>query len=253
MQLQANSKYKCNGEQPCFNCRSFGAECKYTPSAKARAHHHHNQQHPFEAIELRLSELETTVASRKPSIDTPPLARPPHAHIPESVAAMTDDSIAKKQPRLLSGLNGMPGPPAPSPDSASDGTVRSKPLQSVTLVIRDMYLGCLSGCVGPTSDITMGRVINSMMQVSDIDMSEDSVAPGTEDNNGQWEHLSPKSASTAPGAATGTADFAQITDTIANKQFRGYILHISTRWPVLHTPYLRHLHENRASITGIFE
>lgn len=142
------------------------------------------------------------------------------------------------------GSHGSSGDTAPS---------KFKSISSVTHVIRDMYLGCLSGYVGATSDITMGRVINSMMQVQDIDMSEGTVEASSDDANEQWEHLSPKSASTTSGGPKGNIELGQVPDAIAAKLFRGYIHHISTRWPALHSPFLRQLHQKRASLTDVFE
>jgi hypothetical protein len=120
-----------------------------------------------------------------------------------------------------------------------------------------------------------------MMKVHEIPMEEDAKSCGSssretetncnsnsqsssyattnEDDAGSFEahhHLSPKSASAI--VSNGTADKAsielgQVPDMIADKLFRAYIYHISTRWPALQSPYLRQLHEGRATLMDVFE
>lgn len=122
-------------------------------------------------------------------------------------------------------------------------------------VLRELSIGALGEYIGATSQLTMSRIISSMtvspQEAKSLSLEEDGAARPSESSS--WENLSPKSANTLSKTDIMLVDLAQIPPDIANKLLDGYIAHISTRWPVMHTPYIRHLHENRSSLTDVYE
>lgn len=130
------------------------------------------------------------------------------------------------------------------------------------LMLRDLSIGALGEYIGATSQVTLSRLISSMTRSKDskpsaMTESDPSLTANTnEGTTGGWEHLSPKSASTAnQSQSAGKVDvnLAEVPLNIADKLFRGYITYISTRWPVIHSPYITQLHETRASVTDVYE
>lgn len=134
---------------------------------------------------------------------------------------------------------------------------RPSPLLSV---LRELSIGALGEYIGATSQITMGHIISSMACA--YDQEEETERKGGQETttrvseSGAWETLSPKSANVANAASKSDLppiDIASLPSAVADKLLRGYIVHISTRWPVMHTPYLRHLHETRSSLSDVYE
>ncbi|KAH7303853.1 fungal-specific transcription factor domain-containing protein [Stachybotrys elegans] len=101
----------------------------------------------------------------------------------------------------------------------------------------------------------MSRIINSMVQprnntAEEGDAHDEHFGPS---ESSTWEHLSPKSANSSSESQRAQINLAHLPSNIANTLFRSYMVHISTRWPVMHTPYIRQLHETRGSLTDVYE
>lgn len=188
----------------------------------------------YETINQRLAELEATVRNSSPR---------------ETELIMADQSRFRQStaPRLQSHS------PERSQVSRETPRSRAQTIGSVSHILRDMSLGGLGGYVGATSQITMGRIISSMMEIGDHGVNDNPIEADSDETSNQWEHLSPKSASTTTGMSQAVVDLEQIPDAVADKLLRGYIHHISTRWPALHSSFLRQLHQRRAALTDTFE
>ncbi|KAJ9142934.1 hypothetical protein NKR23_g6746 [Pleurostoma richardsiae] len=91
----------------------------------------------------------------------------------------------------------------------------------------------------------MGRLIGSIVQAKEYSCNS---SKGT-----AWEHLSPKSANSAPPTSETDFDLSRVPTHVAERLFRGYIRHISTRWPVLQTPQVQRLHVSRDSLSDTFK
>ena len=206
--------------------------CQYLQTSKPKS----NQQEPqsYETINQRLAKLEATV--RDKTANDPGLVMGDEGGLRQSTVF-----------RLPSHS------PESSQTSGETPRNRAQTISSVSHILRDMSLGGLGGYVGATSQITMGRIISSMMQIEDHSMNDRPIEAASDEGNNQWEHLSPKSASTTTGTSQAAIDLAQIPVAVADKLLRGYIHHISTRWPALHSSFLRQLHQRRAALTDIFE
>lgn len=113
---------------------------------------------------------------------------------------------------------------------------------TVVEILKDLSVEA-SGCfIGASSQISLGRMISAMVEPRDDDSGSVS--------GDAWEHLSPKSANTAAGASE--QGLRNPSPETAARLFNAYIRHISTRWPVIQTPFLRLLHAERDTLTDPF-
>ncbi|KAH9885724.1 fungal-specific transcription factor domain-containing protein [Xylariomycetidae sp. FL2044] len=121
-------------------------------------------------------------------------------------------------------------------------------VRTVCEILRDLSIQASGGYIGASSQISMGRMISAIVQAKEYNVNQYT--------RGGWEHLSPKSANSSATAAPATVDremdFSQVPTDIAEKLLNSYIRHISTRWPILQTPFLRLLHSERSTISDAF-
>jgi hypothetical protein len=113
-------------------------------------------------------------------------------------------------------------------------------VDSVVEILRDLSLEASGGYIGASSHITMGRMIGSIVKAK-----ENFTATN---GRGIEEHLSPKSVCTVASPPDGILEMRHVPPDIAERLLKGYLKHISTRWPVLRTPYVRRLHAERHSL-----
>ncbi|KAF2808485.1 uncharacterized protein BDZ99DRAFT_477985 [Mytilinidion resinicola] len=113
-------------------------------------------------------------------------------------------------------------------------------VESVVEILRDLSLEAGGGYIGASSHITMGRMIGSIVKAKETFTATN--------GRGIEEHLSPKSVCTAASPPDGILEARHVPADIAERLFKGYLKHISTRWPVLRTPYVRRLHAERLNL-----
>lgn len=161
-----------------------------------------------QAVEDRVAELESIL--RREGIG-------PHGE-KRKQRADEDDSY----PQPPSAFEAPPGKrwrPSPAPtDSRSDASSPMPKRMAVTTVVeilRDLSIEASGGYIGASSQITMGRMISSIVQAREY-----SVNSATERG---WEHLSPKSANTATASTTAGLELSQVPHEIADKVW-GYQL-----------------------------
>ncbi|KFA46129.1 hypothetical protein S40293_03749 [Stachybotrys chartarum IBT 40293] len=241
------STERCDGKNPCSNCDSFAVRCQYPP-ARVRAQIH-GQQRSFQAMQKRLAELEMMLGKQDEAGSF-------QRNRQTSLSSTATDESMKHGASTCSDYANSSARQTPGASTVS-GTDEKKSTSTNPLLIllREMSIGALGEYMGATSQITMSRIINSMSQSRDEiknDMDDDDGTIRPSESN-PWEHLSPKSANSNSKTHKTSVDFAQIPDTVAKRLFRGYLVHISTRWPVMHTPYIRQLHETRASLSDKYE
>ncbi|KAK6062486.1 ungal specific transcription factor [Seiridium cupressi] len=209
------------GSRPCANCRDFRATCEYV---QPRITIHREQQRStqaFQAVENRVAELEAIL--RREGLG-------PHG---EKRIQCEGEAPADSAPC---------GPPSPTAQRNLTGTVVE--------VLRDLSIQASGGYIGASSQISMGRMISSIVQARESTLSSCA--------EGGWEHLSPKSANTK-AQVTGL-ELSQISPEIADtpraepvpQLLQSYIRHISTRWPIFQTPFIRLLHAERHTLLDAF-
>jgi hypothetical protein len=124
-----------------------------------------------------------------------------------------------------------------------EGPSRRKELNAVVDILRDLSLEASGGYIGASSSITMSRMVGSLVKAK---AEPAPVSYELQDN----EHLSPRSLSIDDG---GVIDIATMPEDVAEKLLNGYLKHISTRWPILHSTYLRALHAKRHALANAYE
>lgn len=111
--------------------------------------------------------------------------------------------------------------------------------ESMVRILRDLSLETNGGYIGATSQITMGRLVGSIVQGKNYNLKEG---------------FSPSQA-TSPPVSEGTTElqFSEIPQDVADRLLVGYMKHIATRYPVLHSAWIRDLHSRRNCISNAYE
>lgn len=111
--------------------------------------------------------------------------------------------------------------------------------ESMLRILRDLSLETNGGYIGATSQITMGRLVGSLVKGKNYSLRED---------------LSPSQPSSNLGNdGLNEFPFSNIPADVADRLLVGYMKHIATRYPVLHSTWIRDLHNRRNSITNAYE
>lgn len=212
----------------------------------------------IKALERRVNELEGCLT--KAGLPVP--GQDHWQYLPRPEAAVTDGNKDVK--------------PAPNPEqeaslarrrgtAAGDGTEGAgsssddeevvfewqQGFDSMVDVLRDLSLDVNGGYIGASSHITMGRLLGSIVKRKKKPLSVP-LDDGAEDAD-------EKSMSHAmlPGMIQDVSDkahgFESIPPDVADRLLVGYMKHISTRFPLLSTPWIRRLHAKRNSITDTYE
>lgn len=123
---------------------------------------------------------------------------------------------------------------------------------SMVGVLRDLSLDVNGGYIGASSHITMGRLLGSIVKSKKKPLSVPIDSSGMEGSNENvMSHVM------LPGMIEDVSDeaegFENIDPRVADRLLVGYEKHISTRFPLLSTPWIRRLHKRRLSITDTYE
>lgn len=110
---------------------------------------------------------------------------------------------------------------------------------SMVRILRDLSLETNGGYIGATAQITMGRLVGSIVKGKDYGIKKD-LSPSHFTrviNNDEYTELC----------------LSDISHDVADRLIVGYMKHIATRYPVLHSAWIRDLHSRRAYITKSYE
>jgi hypothetical protein len=115
-------------------------------------------------------------------------------------------------------------------------------VDSMSSVLRSLSLDVNgSGYVGASSQIAFGRLfsfISGGHERRPVDTAQST------DHSIRIENGS---------ASEKVIDFAEMNSETASRLFGGYLMHIATRWPVIHSLWAKELHERRHAVTDVFE
>ncbi|RDW59795.1 hypothetical protein BP6252_12882 [Coleophoma cylindrospora] len=199
------------------------------------------KNHYIKGLEDRVARLERFLADRD-LLDQVPDHRP-HFPQPSSTSIDGDDPAepeSRDEGRRKSSLT-----VAISPDTAGSGTDENeetaywqKGVDSMSMVLRDLSLDANGGYIGASSHVSMGRLV-------------DGIVKGKEQTRIPKEDSRP-----VPTPRLGDdigLDFADMIPGVADRLLIGWLKHISTRYPVLHSPWVRALHVRRDHITDHYE
>lgn len=128
--------------------------------------------------------------------------------------------------------------------SFSDAEFDSRPngredVDSMVRILRDLSLETNGGYIGATSQITMGRLVGSIVKGRNCSIGEESIPSHASYTQGKNDSAELRLSDIAPD--------------VAERLLVGYMKHIATRYPVLHSAWIRDLHSRRASITNAYE
>ncbi|KPI42053.1 putative transcriptional regulatory protein [Cyphellophora attinorum] len=116
----------------------------------------------------------------------------------------------------------------------------------VFVAIRDLSLAASGHYVGGTSSLSIGRVLNSIVQ------SQQPTDSGTIDRDGpSIEDPSPRSLHDA--RLEQMVNLTSMDSNTADRLIVGWHRHIATRYPIIHTPRVTWLHANRARLTNLHD
>lgn len=114
------------------------------------------------------------------------------------------------------------------------------------IAIRDLSLAASGHYVGATSNIAIGRVLNSVVQ-----SQEPASGRGDSSNVMGVEDPSPKSMNDA--RLENMVNLSCMDSHTADRLIQGWHRHIATRYPIIHTPRVSYLHSHRASLTDSYD
>ena len=232
-------KQKCDGQTPaCSNCRSFNADCLYIKPPVPRS------RDPYlRAAEDRVAELEGILVREGISDEGQSQWRQLQAaqlvELPDTNESSISEPLRRppKRPCIDTSLH------YNDIDVEWEGTTRDKNANAVVDILRDLSLEASGGYIGASSSITMSRMVGSLVK----SRVEPSLGLRAE------EHLSPKSSSDGTFDDESVLELGSMPENIADKLLMGYLKHISTRWPILHSNYIRTLHHSRETLVDPYE
>ncbi|KAL7628553.1 hypothetical protein AAE478_000068 [Parahypoxylon ruwenzoriense] len=227
-------KQKCDGQRPaCGSCARLSLKCVYiVPLVPAAG----EKKLYIKALEQRVAELESYLASLgHHRVGTDHLTRLNQAtssshHTAAAPAPAVVPSTQSNQPLVPEHTQHDPE------DEAND----------ILLAVRDLSLSASGHYIGASSNITIGRVLSSVVH------SQRTSIPSHEDQHPKNEDdPAPKSVySTNEGDVIGVPF---LSPQVAARLLHGWFRHIATRYPVLHSAQVMELHNNRENLTDEYE
>jgi hypothetical protein len=218
---------KCDGVHPkCSKCNRLGLECNYVVPSKPMPF---GRNHYVASLERRVVELEDFLAKKDMLDQVPSFTlfgfQPSEIFSPPNVGG--ERCMAASSKRRLSSLNEF--------DSKSNDR---EDIDSMVRILRDLSLETNGGYIGATAQITMGRLVGSIVKGQNCGLGENSL---------------PNQITSLQGNDPRELRLSDIPQDVADRLLIGYMKHIATRYPVLHSAWIRDLHSRRNFITNAFE
>jgi hypothetical protein len=240
-------KQKCDGLQPsCSNCRHGRSECHYVVSRPVRKA---EQRLYIKALEERVAELESNLRL-------------------DGRRSVAEDHWDNS-------------PPRPVIEQQDEQRRRHGPTDSLSAVIRDLALHSTGLYIGGSSNLSLGRLLGSIVQGrspssstpsgrasaaaaaaflltgEDDESSTGSPAPNAMDCSMEQQIDPPSTVTHQPEQQPAhglpipeTASFARPE---IDELFESYMQHVSIQYPVIHSVRLVDWHNRRKSLTSPFE
>lgn len=245
--------HQCDGEHPaCGNCLSYSVECVYVPPENKQA----SRDQYLRGLEQRVLELENAL-SKADTTDSTSGAnnwqvldyqvqeveskslesdrRPSSSWARNSVTS--NSAIMNEQPATYPAH--VPVQQNPPDDETN----------SVTEILRELSLEASGRYIGASSNITMGKIIGSLVRRKDSVMLD--LRSDNEDEPSPRSLYQPL---VSNSLGSGSDDQARLMqDPICDKLLLAYLKHMSLRWPLMRTSFIRALHQRRESLTAPYE
>ncbi|KAI0007454.1 fungal-specific transcription factor domain-containing protein [Xylariaceae sp. FL0662B] len=225
-------KQKCDGQRPaCASCARLSLKCIYiVPLVPAAG----EKKLYIKALEQRVAELETYLTSIG------------HFGVGVDNFGRSGQSSSSSQQIPLMPSSQAIQPPVPTLQQTQLGS-DDDDANDILIAVRDLSLSASGHYVGASSNINIGRVLSSV-----VHSQRGSIPASHEEQSVQGDDdPAPKSVySTNSGDVIGVPF---LTPAVAAKLLQGWFRHIATRYPVLHSARVMHLHNNRESLTDDYD
>jgi hypothetical protein len=185
------------------------------------------------SLERRVVELEEFLA-KKGMLDQLPAFSPYDLRDTRPGPENGSQAILSPEPHVAASSGGKNSAFREMESRSSD----SEEGESMVRILRDLSLETNGGYIGATSQITMGRLIGSIVKGKKYSIRED---------------LSPSPTYLPEMDDSAELRLSDISPDVADRLLVGYMKHIATRYPVLHSAWIRDLHSRRHCITNAYE
>jgi len=192
------------------------------------------KNHYVASLERRVVELEEFLAKKGLLDQVPPFA-PYDLRDTRSVPENCTQAILSPEPQVIASSRRKNSPFSEMESRSSD----SEEGESMVRILRDLSLETNGGYIGATSQITMGRLVGSIVKGKKYSILE--------------EDLSPSPTYLPDRGDSAELRLSDISPDVADRLLVGYMKHIATRYPVLHSAWIRDLHSRRHCITNAYE
>ncbi|KAI1496216.1 fungal-specific transcription factor domain-containing protein [Biscogniauxia marginata] len=217
-------KQKCDGQRPaCASCARLSLKCTYiVPLVPAAG----EKKLYIKALEQRVGELEAYLASiGHIGVGTDHLGRLAQASTSSQQQAVVPSNQSSQSVQHV------------ADDDGND----------LLVAVRDLSLSASGHYVGASSNITIGRVLSSVVH------SQRASNPfGRDDPSGQDED-DPAPKSVYSTSLSDMMGVPYISPSVATRLLQGWFRHIATRYPVIHSARLLELHNHRENLTDIYD
>ncbi|KAF7555653.1 hypothetical protein G7Z17_g1983 [Cylindrodendrum hubeiense] len=234
-------KQKCDGIQPCSKCKSTNHNCEYVVPQRPMPF---GKNWYIKALERRVAELESFLATQgMADLSSDHWKSTEASSISTSVGAESAMSENKSKRNHSSSDIEITEPSDPDETVLDwkDGA------DSVVSVLRSLSLDVNgSGYMGASSHVALGRLFNFLGPGGGLHRAR---LPSMAARTPMPPESSPSSSIDTPEPI----DFADMPSLVADRLFGGYLKHIATRWPVLHSVWARHVHRRRHALTDVFD
>ncbi|KAI0176924.1 fungal-specific transcription factor domain-containing protein [Pestalotiopsis sp. NC0098] len=211
-------KQKCNGANPCSKCQSLGLACEYVVPQKPMPF---GKNQYIKSLERRVAELETALTKF-------------------GVSDLNNDHWnLRPSPTGPDHADSTETPETDNADTAdTDHEEWQDGVDNVVSVLRGLSMDANgTGYIGGSSHVTMGKLFGFL---------------GTSNSRGSHRRVRSRNYPETDNDAE-PIDFNDMLPGIPDHLLTGYMKHIATRFPVVHTPWIREVHNRRLSLTNVFE
>ncbi|KAI0483343.1 fungal-specific transcription factor domain-containing protein [Xylariaceae sp. FL0804] len=229
-------KQKCDGANPCSKCHSLDLHCEYIIPQKPMPF---GKNQYIRSLERRVAELETLLAKHGMS----ELSRDHLVTLDQTspTGGESHSALDRTDSRIQT----------PDTDGDDEDADWQDGVDNVVSVLRSLSLDANGqGYMGASSHVTMGKLF------SFLGRCEGSSSPAGQSRRARTgsvvmrpldrpDNSSSHDGVDDAGAAAEPIDLAEVPSSIADRLLRGYLKHIGTRFPVLHSVWLRDVHARR--------
>lgn len=223
-------KQKCNGEQPCSKCEARNLSCEYIVPQRPMPF---GKNHYIESLERRVADLETLLAANGINDYTNDHWKGNASNVDINQAVGVE--LSPEGPQQST---------SPTSNPVEDNVIEwQEGIDPVASVLRSLSLEVNgSGYIGASSHVALGRLFSFL--------SSSKVFKGHSAMHSIPAHIG------ARGDTSSFEDPINLSDVpvdVADRLFSGYLKHIATRFPVVHSVWIKNLHDRRQYLSEIFE